>query len=115
MIFYFDKEEEILLRKNEFNILSEEEKKRCEKLETNFNIGDKLTLGSLDSYMVKLTGYEVFEIISIERILECGYTAYMVTPKWGIEIDFKVIEKVSSDDELDLLDSIIEVINIDLV
>ena len=115
MIFYFDKKEEILLKENEFNILSEEEKKKCEKLETNFNVGDKLTLGSLDSYMVKLTDCEVFGIISVERILKSGYTAYMLTAKCGIEIDFKVIEEVSSNNELELLDSIIEVMNINEV
>lgn len=113
MIYYVSEELGLVLTEEEYN--SEENKESFIDLECDLKVGEEITLYDLDEYMSNFAHYFPLEKFELSEILEHQLIPYKLIDGWQVNVWFKMLELVESDDEMEVLESKVKITNIELV
>ena len=86
-----------------------------EEFECDLKVGEEMTLYDLDDYMSAFANYRPFEKFELSGILKHKLIPYKLIDNWQVNVWFKMLELIESDDEMEVLESKVKIINIELV
>lgn len=81
----------------------------------DLEIGKEYTIDYINDCLSLVCNYDELNNISASDILDNESLSYMFTDNYGVNVTFKITQKINSTDEAELLKTVVEVTDIYLI